>query len=37
MNPAQADTGYRPPADAGVPAPPTTTPGVQLRTLDLSA
>jgi hypothetical protein len=38
MNPAQADTGYRPPADAGVPVPPpTASSGASLRTLDLQA
>jgi hypothetical protein len=37
MNPAQADTGYRPPAEAGAPTPPPTAPGVRLRTLDLTA
>jgi hypothetical protein len=36
MTPGHADTGYRPPAEAGV-AAPAPTPSVQLRTLDLSA
>jgi hypothetical protein len=38
MNPAQADTGYRPPADPGVPAPPPiAASAARLRTLDLQA
>jgi hypothetical protein len=38
MNPGQADTGYRPPADAAVAAPaPTASGGATLRTLDLTA
>jgi hypothetical protein len=38
MNPGQADTGYRPPADAGVPVgSPTASSGARLRTLDLTA
>ena len=36
MNPAHADTGYRPPAETGA-AAPAPTPTVQLRTLDLTA
>jgi len=36
MNPEHADTGYRPPVEAGV-AAPAPAPTVQLRTLDLSA
>jgi hypothetical protein len=35
MNPEHADTGYRPPAEAGATAP--AAPAVQLRTLDLTA
>jgi hypothetical protein len=38
MNPGQADTGYRPPADATVAATaPTASSGATLRTLDLTA
>jgi hypothetical protein len=37
MHPDHADTGYRPPAEAGVAASAPTPTGVRLRTLDLSA